>query len=530
MNGGNGNIDDNEITTKYRKIMQVESTDEMNEEVSSSTGLLNGLLPEPTASSSSSGEETTSMKEAQKEALTINRPDLGAANAMDGAVMLSLRNCYSADNTEWEESIASMMAKYIRLDKARLKATIQSSTQGSCLLEVTIYPATCVDEITTAYVMDLLEDVVAYESTELMQMIHDDGTVPPTVMIDQTVYFVANTPEDMVVSNAIWGDGTSKDHIEDTVEIKSPFEQYKWYHYIIVGWLVGTMIYMTIRKYRRQKQSRIQREYMMRQYDNPQNFDGIGMGGAMDDNEDMRRYSMSMKGPMNPMDKHSQLGLDYTDYVDESAAKHEHVMIHNDPNASATSSMLPRRNSMPSTRATPTYDGRRDSVEPQYRRNSMGSMGERRDSFDGRRRRTSLPSQQHDRRQSLGSMGERRGSTGVFEQKSSARNDVRRSEPPQRLPRRGSRGDNRPQQQQQTRVNPRNKRNNEPVRRTEEKKRRKKNKPMKKEERQRRRGSGTGLSMMGRGGKKTARRSSGSGLGLSVDTNTHRRPNIGRPV
>jgi hypothetical protein len=407
------------------------------------------------------------------------------------------------------------MAKYIRVDKTRLTAELQSASKGSCLMEINILPPTCHDEIDTAYVMTLLEDVVAYESVELMRIIHDDGVIPTSVNIDNTVYFVANTPEETILSNAVWGDGTTKEAVDDYVTVKSPFEQYKWYHYIIVGWLVGTMIYMTIRKYRRQKQSRIQQEYLMRQYQDGGNQHGFGMDIEDDAMMDNRRYSMSMqKG--QPMTDDGMLGGDF----------HQHATVKDDDR---DSQMKPRRNSMPNVRSSPVYDGRRRDSVGERPAGSVGNGEQGQQSQAGNPRRRDSMGSIGDRRDSI---GKRRGSLGMFEQKSTLGNtkngdlNVRESrhssQARQYRPRRGSRGDTRPGSQQGGRGRA------APVRNQTEQKSKKKSGPQTKDQRYKRRGSGTGLSMMGGGQKKKGgrRNSNSNSLGLRVNTNTHRRPSI----
>merc|ERR1712054_223627 len=135
----------------------------------------------------------------------------GTTNPDDAIVVMMLQNC-DESNVEWESALVGAIAKYLRIDTSRVSVQIDPTSEGYCLVEVTISQTDCAGTIDIISLMEYLENGIMDTFSALHTYVAQD--LPVDVALDHTVFFVAQQSS----------------------------SELAWYYYAITGVLVGFVV------------------------------------------------------------------------------------------------------------------------------------------------------------------------------------------------------------------------------------------------------------------------------------------------
>merc|ERR1711975_64279 len=153
----------------------------------------------------------------------------GTTNPDDAIVVMMLQNC-DESNVEWESALVGAIAKYLRIDTSRVSVQIDPTSEGYCLVEVTISQTDCAGTIDIISLMEYLENGIMDTFSALHTYVAQD--LPVDVALDHTVFFVAQQPSTIYESASIEADTASSQSSSELA----------WYYYAIIGLLVGFVV------------------------------------------------------------------------------------------------------------------------------------------------------------------------------------------------------------------------------------------------------------------------------------------------
>jgi len=152
------------------------------------------------------------------------------ANENDAVVVLMLQNCADA-NSEWENALVNSIAKYLRIDTSRVTVSLDPTSEGYCLVEVTIAQSDCADNIDIISLLEYLETGIMDSFSELHTIVAQE--LPTDVTLDRSMFFVAQVPSTVYTAEAVTSSSTT------TSDNGSELE---WYYYAVAGFIAGLTV------------------------------------------------------------------------------------------------------------------------------------------------------------------------------------------------------------------------------------------------------------------------------------------------
>jgi hypothetical protein len=153
----------------------------------------------------------------------------GTSNPDDAIVVMMLQNC-AESNDEWETVLIGAIAKYLRIDASRVAVGIDPTSEGYCLVEVTISQADCAGTVDIISLLEFLENGLSDTFSELHTYVAQD--LPVDVTLDHSVFFVAQQPSTIYESA----------RVESTTSNTTTSSELAWYYYAIAGFMIGMVI------------------------------------------------------------------------------------------------------------------------------------------------------------------------------------------------------------------------------------------------------------------------------------------------
>jgi hypothetical protein len=153
----------------------------------------------------------------------------GSTNPDDAIVVMMLQNC-DETNDEWETALIGAIAKYLRIDTSRVAVEIDPTSEGYCLVEVTISQADCAGTVDIVSLLEYLENGLMDTFSELHTYVAQD--LPVDVSLDHTVFFVAQQPSNIYESASVSSASTST----------TSSSELAWYYYVIAGLVAGVIV------------------------------------------------------------------------------------------------------------------------------------------------------------------------------------------------------------------------------------------------------------------------------------------------
>jgi len=152
------------------------------------------------------------------------------ANENDAVVVLMLQNCADA-NSEWETALVNSIAKYLRIDSSRVTVSLDPTSEGYCLVEVTIAQSDCADNIDIISLLEYLETGIMDSFSELHTIVAQE--LPTDVTLDRSMFFVAQVPSTVYTAEAVTSSSTTTS--DNGAELE-------WYYYAVAGFIAGLTV------------------------------------------------------------------------------------------------------------------------------------------------------------------------------------------------------------------------------------------------------------------------------------------------
>lgn len=170
--------------------------------------------------------------EAAAEAFMSAEPIAATVNSNedDAVIVLMLQNCADA-NSEWETALVNSIAKFLRIDTSRVTVSLDPTSEGYCLVEVTIEQSECADNVDIISLLEYLETGIMDSFSELHTIVAQE--LPTDVTLDRSMFFVAQVPSTVYTAEAVTSSSST------TSDNGSELE---WYYYAVAGFIAGLTV------------------------------------------------------------------------------------------------------------------------------------------------------------------------------------------------------------------------------------------------------------------------------------------------
>ena len=184
------------------------------------------LLNTETQRQLSQDEEDLS-KDATADALMMGSDSATTINSNAAVVVVKVNNC---DSTNYENALSFAVAKYLHIDATRVSSSIEATTQGYCLAEISIEQSNCAGNIDILTLIQYLQEGTQDSFSEFHTYFEQSPDVSSDVSIDTNVYFVSQTP------SAIY------EAAQVSTSSSTSSSGLSWFYYVAAGVVIGSVI------------------------------------------------------------------------------------------------------------------------------------------------------------------------------------------------------------------------------------------------------------------------------------------------
>jgi hypothetical protein len=150
-------------------------------------------------------------------------------NDNNAIIVMMLNNCASTES-DWEESLTYVIAEFLRIASDRVNSVIEATSEGHCLLEVSIEQVECEGTVDIITLLEYLEQGVYSESSDLHVSIN--GELPNDITLDDEMFFVIQEPNLLIHSAISLGSS-------DDGSVSDEANNVPWYYTVALGFTIG---------------------------------------------------------------------------------------------------------------------------------------------------------------------------------------------------------------------------------------------------------------------------------------------------